>query len=159
MAEPEWTIPFVPLPDWSRSAPPAEFQQRVERYAAIRRANMKDWEWSDVGDNLTKSDHKRIRDEAVRQGLIPVVPVDSATRFPDFGDHVLTEVQLDPQFWMSTDAVQFRELNRQFGGETPPGYTWHHHQDSGRMQLVPFGVHNSTSHNGGRTTWSLGPRK
>ncbi|WP_417696190.1 HNH endonuclease [Pseudomonas sp.] len=26
------------------------------------------------------------------------------------------------------------------------GYTWHHHQDSGRMQLVPELIHKKTGH-------------
>ncbi|MBO2930305.1 MULTISPECIES: HNH endonuclease [Pseudomonadaceae] len=29
------------------------------------------------------------------------------------------------------------------------GYTWHHHQDSGRMQLVPELIHSKTGHIGG----------
>lgn len=28
--------------------------------------------------------------------------------------------------------------------------TWHHHQDSGRMQLIPKGLHDSTRHIGGQ---------
>ncbi|MFP8733597.1 HNH endonuclease [Klebsiella aerogenes] len=30
-----------------------------------------------------------------------------------------------------------------------PNYTWHHHQDLGRMQLVPTNKHNPTGHIGG----------
>lgn len=30
-----------------------------------------------------------------------------------------------------------------------PGYTWHHHQDTGRMQLVPEWEHSKTGHIGG----------
>ena len=29
------------------------------------------------------------------------------------------------------------------------GYTWHHHQDTGRMQLVPEWDHSKTGHVGG----------
>ncbi|MGC4748703.1 HNH endonuclease [Micromonospora sp. DT201] len=32
---------------------------------------------------------------------------------------------------------------------TPSGYTWHHHQDRGLMQLVDRQVHAKTGHNGG----------
>ena len=30
-----------------------------------------------------------------------------------------------------------------------PDYTWHHHQDTGRMQLVPEWEHSKTGHIGG----------
>lgn len=30
-----------------------------------------------------------------------------------------------------------------------PGFTWHHHQDTGRMQLVPEWEHSRTGHVGG----------
>ena len=38
--------------------------------------------------------------------------------------------------------------------------TWHHTEIPGKMELVDFGVHNITSHNGGRTAgmWASGPR-
>jgi hypothetical protein len=39
----------------------------------------------------------------------------------------------------------------------PPGYTWHHHQDVGRMQLVPLSEHKlSISHTGGMAIWGGG---
>ncbi|MFC9710477.1 HNH endonuclease [Paenibacillus sp. NPDC056933] len=31
-------------------------------------------------------------------------------------------------------------------------YTWHHTEVPGKMQLVPFCIHNITTHNGGRST-------
>jgi hypothetical protein len=36
------------------------------------------------------------------------------------------------------------------GGKSKiPGYTWHHHQDTGRMQLIPTEVHDAAKHVGG----------
>jgi hypothetical protein len=32
----------------------------------------------------------------------------------------------------------------------PKDHTWHHHQDEGRMILVPSDVHEKTHHSGGR---------
>ncbi|MBN1206996.1 MAG: HNH endonuclease [Myxococcaceae bacterium] len=41
----------------------------------------------------------------------------------------------------------------------PPGYTWHHHQDVGRMQLVPLSEHGlANSHTGGMAIWGGGYR-
>ncbi|HDR8476784.1 WXG100 family type VII secretion target [Bacillus thuringiensis] len=34
-------------------------------------------------------------------------------------------------------------------GKTPKHYTWHHHQDTGRMQLVDYQTHHDTGHTGG----------
>ncbi|MDX2248301.1 MAG: HNH endonuclease [Bacteroidia bacterium] len=36
---------------------------------------------------------------------------------------------------------------------TPEGYTWHHHHDYGRMQLVEDEVHSKTGHTGGFSLW------
>lgn len=45
---------------------------------------------------------------------------------------------------------QIRELEDY---ETPTGYTWHHHQDKGVLQLVESEVHAKTSHIGGYSIW------
>lgn len=34
-----------------------------------------------------------------------------------------------------------------------PGYTWHHHQDPGRMQLIPSEYHKQSAHVGGHRLW------
>ncbi|MFC7422148.1 HNH endonuclease [Iodobacter arcticus] len=47
---------------------------------------------------------------------------------------------------MFTEA-QLRQI--QGGASKIDGYTWHHHQDSGRMQLVPQVIHSKTGHIGG----------
>ena len=40
-------------------------------------------------------------------------------------------------------------------GEKPEKYTWHHHQDAGKMQLVDYTEH-LASHTGGRAYWGGG---
>uniref|UniRef100_UPI00248EB693 HNH endonuclease n=1 Tax=Aggregatibacter kilianii TaxID=2025884 RepID=UPI00248EB693 len=35
------------------------------------------------------------------------------------------------------------------GKEKIPDYTWHHHQDTGRMQLIETRIHTQTGHIGG----------
>jgi hypothetical protein len=39
------------------------------------------------------------------------------------------------------------------GKDKIPGFTWHHHQHVGRMQLVPEIAHGETGHMGGMDTW------
>lgn len=46
--------------------------------------------------------------------------------------------------------TQIKELSQ---GETPSGYTWHHHQDAGVLQLVEEEIHAKTHHVGGYSIW------
>lgn len=39
------------------------------------------------------------------------------------------------------------------GSSSPAGYTWHHHVDKGRMQLIDRDVHAAFSHKGGFSVW------
>ncbi|MEC1575437.1 T7SS effector LXG polymorphic toxin, partial [Bacillus haynesii] len=104
------------------------------------------------------------------------VPYDK-NGFPIF-KHV-GEVKIDKKFYKSSDAVQFRqatlllkekleknpELKKAFTdrqlqqiskGKKPEGYTWHHHQKDGIMQLVDSDIHGKTGHTGGRNIWGGG---
>lgn len=44
-------------------------------------------------------------------------------------------------------------------GDPPDGFTWHHHQDVGLMQLVPEAVHGDLPHTGGMSIWGGGRSK
>ena len=80
---------------------------------------------------------------------------------------------------MASDADQFAECNRQLKekydsdpsfrdqfderqkenieeGGTPYGYTWHHNEETGKMQLVDYDTHQKTGHTGGRSVWGGG---
>jgi filamentous hemagglutinin len=48
-------------------------------------------------------------------------------------------------------AAQLRAI--QAGKAKIPDLTWHHHQDIGRMQLIPTKVHRETGHIGGYEMW------
>jgi hypothetical protein len=49
-----------------------------------------------------------------------------------------------------------RQLEQIHVGDTPEGFTWHHHQESGRMQLVDSDIHRRTGHTGGKEIWGGG---
>ncbi|MGC1486716.1 MAG: HNH endonuclease, partial [Albidovulum sp.] len=79
--------------------------------------------------------------------------------FPDFSKHVYNGVDASGKK-ISSDVnigklTGNRKLDEQLANaraglaKTPDGYTWHHHQDLGRMQLVEEGVHAATGHTGG----------
>lgn len=43
--------------------------------------------------------------------------------------------------------------------ETPYGFTWHHTEVPGRMQLIPSDIHDSARHRGGQSIWGGGKPK
>jgi len=63
---------------------------------------------------------------------------------------------------LSDDLYANRSLKSKFSklqlkkiadGQTPTGFTWHHHQDAGVLQLVDEEIHAKTYHIGGYTIW------
>ena len=42
------------------------------------------------------------------------------------------------------------------GWQDTSGYTWHHNQEEGVLQLVDKNVHEQTGHTGGRSIWGGG---
>ena len=70
--------------------------------------------------------------------------------FPDFSPYATHTVTFDPQYAGNT-TTDFTQANRLAGlPRTPDDYTWHHHQDTRTMQLVPTEVHDAVRHAGGR---------
>ena len=97
--------------------------------------------------------------------------------FPEFKPSF--ETKLTDELLKASDAEQFKFCNNQLresvdrnldlsskfskarleqisDGFKPDGYTWHHHQESGRMQLVDFETHMRTGHTGGKEIWGGG---
>jgi hypothetical protein len=89
------------------------------------------------------------------------------------------DAQLPEELYQATDREQFAECNKQLkeaiendpelakkftpeqleqikNGETPDGYTWHHNEEAGKMQLVDSETHAKTGHTGGRVIWGGG---
>jgi hypothetical protein len=145
----------------------------ARKYAKIINAS-KPWSWKMLG-NPSPGQQSKIRDLARLKKLVPIIKV-NAKGFPKFPKKFIKadHKRLPKALWKAKDPKQFKWLNddlakrnKNYDPDTQTfkndpkkkKYTWHHHQDKGRMQLVEFGAHSSTSHNGGRTTWSKGPRK
>lgn len=89
------------------------------------------------------------------------------------------DTMLPDDMLKSSDKAQFKECNLQLNeaiskdpilkskfndaqleqianGENPDGFTWHHNEGVGKMQLVDFGAHGKSSHTGGRAMWGGG---
>ena len=97
--------------------------------------------------------------------------------YPIFDDHVRYQTILSEQtckmteqthktaatknLWQSiqngeASSAGFTEkqiLAIQKGNGQIPGYTWHHHQETGRMQLLPRDIHDKVKHAGGMNNW------
>lgn len=84
------------------------------------------------------------------------------TNYPDFETPgLIVRIDYLPiELWDASDPVQFRWLNNRIPGGQPIGYTWHHSEIPGKMELVPFGIHNIVNHIVGRSKnhWSEGKR-
>jgi hypothetical protein len=99
--------------------------------------------------------------------------------FPAFES--LYDVQIPKAQYLTSDDVQFKIANRMLyadilydesiaeelelnqdeiqdliKGTTPYGYTWHHNEQPGLLQLVIEDIHSNTAHTGGREIWGGG---
>jgi len=69
--------------------------------------------------------------------------------FPDFAPYAAATATFDPNF-LGNHTTDFTEANKKAGlAEMPAGFTWHHHQDTTTMQLVPKDLHLAVRHAGG----------
>ena len=101
-----------------------------------------------------------------RLGVFPDFPASYETQLPetlheasDYEQATRCNEQLSQALENgSLDTEQFtdRQLEQIRNGDKPEGYTWHHHEDLGRMQLVPSDIHEKTGHTGGRSLWGCG---
>ncbi|GAA3583832.1 RHS repeat-associated core domain-containing protein [Marinobacter xestospongiae] len=119
----------------------------------------RNWKWDDIDPNLSEYKRSKLRNKARSLGLVPEIQVDKETKFADFDDYAIVDTVLPEELHKASDAQQFRYLDELIGGKQE-GYTWHHHQDSGRMQLLPLGLHKIVGHKGGRSPgqWAEGDR-
>jgi hypothetical protein len=97
--------------------------------------------------------------------------------FPEFDSEF--DAQLPEELEQASDKEQFDECNKQLkeavendpelakkftpeqleqikNGDTPDGYTWHHNEEKGKMQLVDSETHAKTGHTGGKVIWGGG---
>jgi hypothetical protein len=74
-----------------------------------------------------------------------------ATGFPDFSP--FSKKTVDIGVLNKSAAKDFQQANKAAGySETPANFTWHHVENSTKMQLVPTDLHKSVPHTGGRAT-------
>ncbi|WP_350302534.1 T7SS effector LXG polymorphic toxin [Peribacillus frigoritolerans] len=89
------------------------------------------------------------------------------------------EIYLPEKYFLESDAAQFEYLSKTLSeeiisnpelaekftakeyevfkeGRVPKTLTWHHHQETGRMQIVDYFEHQAAGHTGGRAIWGGG---
>jgi len=162
------------------TALPAEVPKLAAKYANLSNASVP-WTWNQVKPNLTAASRSKIRNYARDKGLVATAPLDPKQNYvklpkgaPPFvkfpAKYVADTQKLPKSMFLDTDSVQFTYLNNNLAARnsnynpktqtfkgSPKKYTWHHDQDPpGQMQLVEFGIHNSTNHSGGRNVWGGG---
>jgi RHS repeat-associated protein len=72
-------------------------------------------------------------------------------QFREANTQLYEGIQKDPSIGDGFSAEQLHQLSQ---GQTPSGFTWHHHQEAGRLQLVDREIHRNTGHTGGRAIWA-----
>ncbi|MBJ8079162.1 HNH endonuclease, partial [Bacillus cereus group sp. N12] len=134
-------------------------EKHLDNYAAAVNSNSP-WKWRKIsgGEKLTAPQKAIIKQVAIEKGLIPDVPMKLGTQYPDFkkAGLIIKSDELPEEMWLASDKQQFKWLDDRIPGGRPPGTTWHHSEIPGKMELVPFGIHNSIFHKGGRSEghWS-----
>lgn len=72
----------------------------------------------------------------------------------DYANQALKEkVDNDPELAQKFSDEQLEQIEN---GETPDGYTWHHSEEPGKMQLVSTEEHQNNRHTGGKAIWGGG---
>ncbi|XAM43024.1 hypothetical protein TPELB_33390 [Terrisporobacter petrolearius] len=127
---------------------------------------------------LVHNDYSGVRRKSVAGRKHPTTGVDfDSDGFPVFKSKY--DMQLDPTDYSKSRGTHFRRASKalyadimknsslkskftagEIGilkkGGVPKSYTWHHHQSSGKMQLVNRVTHRKTGHKGGFSIWGPG---
>ena len=74
-------------------------------------------------------------------------------QFAECNRQLKEKCENDPRFKSQFNSIQLEDIN---SGRTPCGYTWHHNEEKGKMQLVDFITHWNTRHTGGKAIWGGG---
>jgi RHS repeat-associated protein len=89
----------------------------------------------------------------VRSGASSVWVHNACRTLVDFTEHAVEDVIIKPTGSRTGDKRAANKLMQRAVDDTPEGFVWHHHEDYGRMQLVPKEIHAGTPHYGGWSIW------
>ncbi len=111
-------------------------------------------------------DTVQLSDGTMREGVFPEFSASYEAILPDellkgsdyqqsqyCNEQLGQAIERDPSLRGSFNEIQVQQISE---AETPDGFTWHHHQELGRMQLVDTSTHLRTGHTGGKEIWGGG---
>ncbi len=75
------------------------------------------------------------------------------TQFAECNKKLKESLEKNPKLKKNFTKDQLADIEE---GYTPEGYTWHHNEERGKMQLVETETHSKTRHTGGRNIWGGG---
>lgn len=104
--------------------------------------------------------------EGEKEGVFPVFESMADVQLPDelleekdwkqfdyCNEKLKEEIQSNPELKEKFTEEQLEQID---DGETPDGYTWHHNEEKGKMELVDSETHAKTGHTGGKSVWGGG---
>ncbi|MCG7500017.1 HNH endonuclease [Vibrio sp. Of7-15] len=158
-----------------------EQRKKVEAFvAAVKSNDPQEYIWSGIQEKanvgkINKSERNHIRLFSIRIGLLPQLEVNKAKREVNFDEYSAIDIPLPEEYWAHKMNEQEKYLDKETlkmfesqeknveqyfkpNGRLNKFWTWHHHQDPGRMQLLPYGIHKLYNHVGGFVKWCKGVR-
>lgn len=158
-----------------------EQRKKVDAFvAAVKSNDPKQYRWDVIGGNagverIKQAERDHIRLFSIRIGLLPQLEVNKDKREVNFDDYSVVDLPLPEEFWSQKMNEQEKYLDKETlkvfdnkgkeieqyfkpNGRLNQYWTWHHHQDPGRMQLLPYGLHKLYNHVGGFVKWCKGVR-
>lgn len=76
-----------------------------------------------------------------------------AKQFKYCNDKLKEAVENDPELAKQFTPEQLEQIKN---GDTPSGYTWHHNEEAGKIELVYSYDHSVNRHTGGKSIWGGG---
>jgi len=147
----------------------------VKEYVVLVDKSEGPFTWEDIkppkGEGFSDKQRQIIRRKARKENP-KIFPERDAKGFVEFPpSRIKAEFTLPEELLKKGDYEQFEWLdkqmkakdksydsdNRGFSG-SDKRYTWHHHKDTGKMQLVEMAIHDVTNHKGGREVWGGGEK-
>lgn len=105
-------------------------------------------------------------DEGIKEGVFPQFEAVETVNLPEELFKESDRKQFDYcNQELKNDIAKNSDLREKFtpeqldqinDNETPDGYTWHHSEERGRMELVDSDTHIRTGHTGGKNLWGGG---
>ncbi|MDZ5783372.1 HNH endonuclease [Marinococcus luteus] len=76
-----------------------------------------------------------------------------AKQFQYANKELAAKLEQNPELGSMFNSEQIEQIKN---NDTPDEYTWHHHEETGKLQLVDQTIHAESGHTGGKAIWGGG---